>query len=381
MSDQVLIHDVLSCFLVEETTRGTAEEPTAADAVVLRGEGIKFPTQPQEYSKGREALNTRSVTVLAANLRGAGSVTLPTFLRPSGTAGTAPGEDKLLAALLPSKTVTPVTSVVYEPSADKPSQTLWLKTSNGVLFCVQCAVHGLKLSRSEDGFAQVDWELSFQRLGWAGESILSAALSGGEATITVDDPEHFSVGARIKVGDSDGHMVTSVDYDTGAIGVTPVIVGAQADESAVTASLPTPTAVGAPLAARPAVKIDGTAIKWKSVELTFSETIAWVKEVSEDPSLADYPGDFVARAREVAATVRAVMRTSDLQRLRAQDTDRTFSIDWSAQAAGKRVVFLLGQGRVRVPELEAGDPTVEFSLGFDAKASAAFEDELTVTYS
>lgn len=375
-----LFPDNLTAFLVPEVTPGTPVPPSGADAIPLR-EGLSFPTQPQTYTKIKEALRTRSTTALMLKAKEPGTVTLPCYPRPSGAAGTPPAEGPLLKALKGAETIVPATSVTYGDTLGKTAQTLWVGLGSGLLFVTGLLIHGLKAKQGEEGPPELDFEGTFQRLGWGGETTLGEDLAGGETDLDVADAAAFAVGCPVAVGTSAGHQITAVDYAAGTLTVTPAVVGAQLTGVTVAAELPEPVLVGSVLAERAAVTVNGAAIRWKGWELTVAEPVGFVSEVPEDPTAEMLPGVGVARAgREVSATVEAVMRATDFNRLRAVNEDRPFSLDFSHAAAGSRLVIGCAQGRYQVPELSSGDPTVVFKLGYDARASGVLEDESTFTY-
>lgn len=389
MAVTVLTPRNLIAFLTPETTVGTAKAPTAATDTLQLREGISFPTQRTTHTQLREVANTASVTGLVRDLRDAGAVTVPTYLRPSGTAGTAPQEDRLWAALGAAGTVSPATSVTYKGGATKASQTLWIQLdTNAVLFCAGLFVNGLTLRQGEDGPCEAEWRAGFLRLGWVGESTLDGAVEGDPTpvdTCVVVDSTQFSVGGVIQIGTDDnsgaGFQITAVDYDTHTLTVTPDIATDQLSGAAVLPLLPTPVVVGEPLDSRPAVKIDGAAIYWRSWEIAVDEPISVLKEVPPDPADADYPTAFGrSGTRSVTAKLGAVLRSNEVNRLRAVSTDRSLVIDFTQEAAGDRVTLTLAQGRYDVPQVTAGDPALELSMDFTAKASASLEDELAAAY-
>lgn len=381
--------DVIKAFLVEEATQGTPATPATAGTLVLRDK-VEFPSQATSFSEAKELGNTRSITDVMRNLRDAGSIKIPVYLRPSGAAGTAPGEGALLEALLGKKTTVPATSVKYEPAVAKKAMTLWMVLDGGasVLFATGLAITEAELGQEGKGGQPTgDFSGTFLRLGCCGTDALNGALLGGESEIVVDNSALFSVGARIKVGTSEnagaGHTVTAIDYTTHTLTVDPVISGAQSDGAVVAPAIPTATPVGAPIGLRPEVKLGGVAKNWKSWKVKISDPVSVLAdEVTSDPSLADYPVGFVAQAgRKVEATVTAYFRSEDLAELKSSDADLAFAVDFSTvAAAGKRLAITCAKGRLNVPELAMGEGAVERTLTYMAFASGTGEDEVALLY-
>lgn len=381
--------DVVRAYLVEESTQGVPATPVAGSIIVTRDK-IEFPSQATSFTEAKELSGTRSITDVMRNLRDAGSIKIPTYLRPSGAAGTAPNEGALLEALLGKKTTTPATSVVYEPAVAKKSMTLWMELEGGatVLFATGLAITEAEFAQEgKGGQPTADFSGSFLRLGWCGSEQLDGALLGGETEIVVHDSTLFSVGARIEVGTSNnagaGHTVTAIDTATHTLTVSPAVSGAQDDDAAVVPALPTPTPVGQVIGLRPEVKIGGTSKNWKSWKLKVSDPVAVLSdEVTSDPTLADFPVGFVAQAgRKVEATVVAYFRSEDLAELAVNDADVAFAVDFeTVAAAGKKVKISCAQCRVSVPELSLGEGAVERTLTIMAKATSAGENEVAFSY-
>jgi len=88
-------------FVIEETTKGTIEEPTSADLVRI----INAPTlnQQAEYYDDEQFRDTRSKQNRIRGRFPAGDWDLETYIKPSGTAGTAPEVDALLECGLGGK--------------------------------------------------------------------------------------------------------------------------------------------------------------------------------------------------------------------------------------------------------------------------------------
>lgn len=396
MSDIVLRPQSLVAFVKVQSAFGAPVFPAATDAVKLRS-GIRMPSQPTQHNKLMEVGNSSSVVGLVRQLRAAGSLTLPFYLRPSGTAGTAPMEDPIVAAALGTHTNTPATSDAYTCAAPLTKgatpYSVWFGIdtpgSGGVVVGATDAVcTGLTLRQDKDGAVEGEATFEFGRLVWAGEGALDGAVDGDPvavATAVVADSTLFAVGSFLKVGTDDnsgsGYRVTAVDRSTHTLTVTPSISTDQLDEAVVIPlALPTPTVVGSVLEERMEVAINGSNVNWQSWEWNFSQPATFYFEVPADPANADFASGFSVGDREITASVTAIMRTASLGYLAADDTDKSFGVDNSVNGtAGSLFTLSCPQGRYNVPPIEYGDPTVTVTLSFDAKASSG-EDEASITY-
>jgi hypothetical protein len=390
MAQTVLTPVGLTAFLTPEVTCGTPVLPTAATDTLQLREGISFPSQQTSHTQLKEVSESASVTGLIRDLREAGTARIPTYLRPNGAAGSEPQEKRALEALFGAATIVPATSATYKPKAVKNPYTLWVKLgSNAVVFATGAYLNGLTLRQGENGPPEAEWSLGFLKLGWVGESTLNGVVNGDPtpvATCVVADSTQFSVGGFVQIGTdsngSAGYKITAIDYVTHTLTVSPDIDTDQLSGAAVLPYLPAAVNVGEPLDTRPAVKVDGTPVYWRSWEITVDEPIGILKEVTPNPADADYPTAFGRTGtRTVSARVRGVMRSTDVAKLRADSTDKSLEIDWSQEAAGDRVTVTAAQGRYNVPTVSTEDVSLALELTFDAKASSATAlDELAIAY-
>jgi hypothetical protein len=108
-----------------EATYGTDAAPTgAADAVLAQDVQVK-PMEGSDVSRDLETAQFAADATIPTELQS--ELTFDVELAPSGTAGTAPGWGTLLRACGLAETITPGTSVVYNPITDNPeSATAYL---------------------------------------------------------------------------------------------------------------------------------------------------------------------------------------------------------------------------------------------------------------
>jgi hypothetical protein len=386
--EQVLIPFGLTCFLTPEVTPGVPVLPTAAsDTVRLSDKGLTFPSQPTKHTAVGETTASASVQALMRDLRDAGSVKVPTLLRPSGAAGTKPQEDRLWAALFGAGTVSASVSVGYQPNAAKNPYTLWFKVGNVVLFATGCAFTSATLRQDKNGPPAAEWGADFMRLGWCGPSTLAAAIDYVATPIgecVVEDSGLFSVGGCFRfAAEVITRQITAIDRDTDTLTFTPAATADVASGAAVTPYLPDAgAAIGAAIDWRAAVKLNDVAVYWDNWEIAITEPVGFVTDVTPDPADADYPTGFGRTgSRSVTAKVSSTMRTSDVARLRVSDADQSLEVDLGALAsAGSKLKLTLAQGRYDVPSVASGSPACTIETTFTAKCSASLEDELVALY-
>lgn len=381
MANQVLKTKALKCFLNEESGIDDSTFPAAGDAVVLQGE-LTWPTQPDDYEPMREILNSYSAAQLTKLLRAAGAVSFNTYSRPSGSAGTAPAEGPLLVALGMSETIVAGTSVTYAPSITKNQYSLWIQTANGIIFCTGLTVTAVTISQEANGSWMYAWTCKFARLGWTGETTLTVQADLGATSLTVANGDNIAKGSYIDVGSSTvSYKVTAITDNT--VTITPALDVTVPSGSTVSGTdLPTPTIVGTPSQIKPIVKVGSTAVNWRTWSATIEQDVAYIEdEIPADPLTAEFPTDWNADDRTVSAELAGIMRTDDLQYLKAREADQAFVVDAATNAAaGSKCLMTLAQGRFVVPSMAGDGPTVSFTMPYKGKSTDSMEDELSLVF-
>jgi len=199
------------CLCCKETTKGTAVYPTAAAELVIGAGSVDINQQPG-YSNSEEVANSLDVLDRFQDQVGAGTFKIPTYVRPSGAAGTAPMADVLYESLMGVGTNVVGTSEAYSQATTKPSFTLWVKKGHTVFFGTGACVDSGAFNFTNKGACKIDFSGGFMQMGWAGTcSAASATANGTGENFLVDEAENYASGA------------TTIHVDTG--GETTILVG------------------------------------------------------------------------------------------------------------------------------------------------------------
>lgn len=374
-------------FVKAEATKGTLTAPAAGDALILAGSAVL--NQTTSYTDSDEIAASRSILDQAQDVIPAGTFSLTTYVRPSGTKGTKPAEAELWRALLGTET-DGADDVAYTPAVAKPTLSLWWKSGNAVLHARGCYVTGVKLTSSAKGFPVLEWSGVFSRLGWCGADALNGAVDGdpsSKSSVVVHDARQFSVGSLIKIGtDSNGgagYTVSSVTVATNTLGLTPSINTDQLDDAAVIPFLPTPTyaASDAQEARTGALTVASQATAYKSFELSIDDPAEYLVD---EVTTTDYPSEALPGVRKVSGKFEIVLRDDQLHRFQQGLDDATVALAFSvggAPAGGKNLTVTLARARVGTPEVSDSGTYLSLAVAFTALASTSGEDEISVVYS
>jgi len=182
------------CLCCKETTKGTAVYPTAAAELVIGAGSVDINQQPG-YSNSEEVANSLDVLDRFQDQVGAGTFKIPTYVRPSGTAGTAPMADVLYESLMGVGTNVVGTSEAYSQATTKPSFTLWVKKGHTVFFGTGACVDSGAFNFTNKGACKIDFSGGFMQMGWAGTCSAASATANGTGTgYLVDDAENYAEG-------------------------------------------------------------------------------------------------------------------------------------------------------------------------------------------
>jgi len=377
MSNTVARAIVQDCFVVPEVTKGTAVFPTLAAHRVVTA-GTADINQQASFSDSEEIANSLDVLERFQDQMGAGTWSVPMYLRPSGTAGTAPMGNTLIESLMGVETVDSGTSVTYEQATTKPSFTLWIKKSHTVFFASGACAEAGKLNFTNKGGSKFEISGGFMQMGWAGTDVLASAAS--TVAVTVTNAKLFTAGAYVAFGADNntgaGYQIASINYTTNVLTMGEAIT---ADSGAVVAGyLPTLTAVGTVLENKNlAITFDGVAKNLKSLSVDINSPVAWQ---TDEITTTGYVTEYIEDRRNIKLSVDVLFREQDMSYFYdATQNTKVSVIAVNSVGAGNICTINLPYCELEVPSVSTSMPTVSLSIAGMALGSAG-EDSATIVF-
>lgn len=369
------------CFCVPEVTKGTAVYPSAAAQRVITA-GTADINQQANFSDSKEILNSLDLIERFQDQMGAGSWSVPMYLRPSGTAGTAPMGNVLLESLMGVETVVGGASVSYTQAVTKPSFSLWMKKSHTVFAAFGCCAEAGKLNFTNNGGAKFDMSGGFMQMGWAGTDTLAGAAT--TTAVTVTNSKLFTAGMYVSfdTGASEdhntnaGYRIVSVDYDTNVLTMADAIT--QDSGTSIQGFLPTFTAVGTVLENKnTTITFDSSTKVLKSLSVDINSPVAWQ---TDEITTSGYVTEYVEDRRSIKLSADALFREQDLSYFYdATENTKVAVVVVISDGAGKICTINLPYTELEVPSVTTSMPTVSLSIAGTALGSSG-EDSCSIAF-
>ncbi|MDY0251160.1 MAG: hypothetical protein RBR45_14090 [Pseudomonas sp.] len=369
------------CFCVPEVSKGKAVYPSAATQRVITA-GTVDVNQQANFSDSEEIIKSLDLIERFQDQTGAGSWSVPMYLRPSGVAGTAPMGNVLIKSLMGDETVNSTTSVSYTQALTKPSFTLWVKKAHTVFFAAGCCAESGKLNFTNKGGSHFDMSGGFMQMGWAGTDTLASAAS--TTAVTVTNAKLFTAGAYVSFGSgasvdhnaNAGYKIVSVDYDTNILTMAESIT--QASGTSIQGFLPTYTAVGTVLENKNvAITFDGTPKKLKSLSVDINSPVAWQ---TEEITTSGFVSEYIEDRRSIKLSLDVLFREQDLSYFYdATQNTKVGVIAVNSGGAGNICTINLPYCELEVPNVTTSAPTVSLSIAGTALGSSG-EDSCSIVF-
>lgn len=277
-----------------------------------------------------------------------------------------------------SGTVTLNSQVIY-PTTEAPSFSLWVRTDHFVQFLTGATANNATVSvKNEDG---VTFNLKGQgmRMGWAGTDSLAADAASAATTVTVQDSNKYTVGARI-------YNKTKADYGTVGYEITAItgddltlatgIATAWAEDDIIAGYLPDPGTLTTEVIEnrKSAVYIDYATGKLRTTDITIDAP----KNYLSDEVGTQYVAEYVEDMRKISFTLNAYFKKQDAGKFKtaADAVEVPFEVIYGNEM-GKTLVVYMQRTKMNVPTINFENPTVSLNttataLGLDGEDSIYF---------
>lgn len=368
-------------FVKQESSYGTLAYPAGTDAIrVLKCD----LSGAQERADIPEKGLTRS-QITRVTRRKSASWSIEKYVRPSGTAGTAPDDTDLWEALFGTKTVSAGTSVAYsllrEPTANNALSIHRLYGPHSEAVCGAVASKlSLKWGGSDEPKITFSGDAKDHLL--SGSDTLSASVSASDKII-VTDARQFAVGMRVKVGTEDntgaGFTIESINYTTNELDLA-ASVTSQASGAAVIPMPLTPVYTGSVIPVIVGtVKIGTTTIYVTGGSFDVDQKL---KLRNDEFGSATARGVRHPERREVTCSFDLYFESgaakwlNDAKRFTAQDVEVVLG-----DTAGSKLQIDAAQVEFEIPKVsvpESDEATI--SLGGKCLGTSSYEDEITMTF-
>lgn len=363
-------------FVVEEATKGTAVFPTEAAEMVITAGAAEINQQPS-FTDSEEIADTLDTLERFQDQIGAGSWSIPLYIRPSGTAGTAPMGKALFESLMGLETIVGATSVTYAQAKIKPSFTIWMKKGHTVFFGTGACAENGKFEFVNKGASKVDFSGGFMQMGYAGTSAVTAAVSAS-TTVPVTNGKLFTAGGYVQIGSDTntlaGYKIASVSGNN----LTMVDEITCDDASVIKGYIPTYTGVGTPLENKNlSITFAGSAKNIKSLSLDISSPVEWQ---DTEITSSGYVTEYVEAKRTLTVSAEVLFREQDLAYFYdAINNTQIAVVAVNSGGAGSICTVNLPYTELEVPSVQSSPPTVSLLIAGTALGSSG-EDSGTIVF-
>jgi hypothetical protein len=366
-------------YMVEESVKGVITYPTTSTPKILSVDLVQMDQEHPKTSSPEIIGDTRDIINLCNAISPAGSWSAQTLSRPVG-AGVAPHEAALMTAAFGSETINAGVDVDYELLVDKKSYTLWRRSGHTVYFATGATCNTYTESLGDNCELRLTFEGQFMRMGWAGTSTITGVASD---VITVEDPDRYTVGAKVELVDDggniedntgSGYIITDKTGNDITVSPTPPV----ATYITLQGFLPNGTEAGTALPARPATVTVGTyTAKVRTLSITFTDNVGYIED--EITGLG-YPESFTAGQRDVSFSMSLYFRENDtdFHEWAKENTAKQIVVDMGAATGVNRKTTML-DCRFSNVSITNDDPSLGVQVEGMAKGSVT-EDSISVKY-
>ena len=372
-------------YIVDEVTYNS--DPSSAAAGF--GSGDSVDTINKEAGKTRNSKIDEAINGTRSNLarilqRNEGTFSFEVPLRPSGTAGTAPGEDLLLGSALGVSSNVPATSQTYTPDASRKSLAAYIKRGFFGEFFTGLVVDSWKLTIDGENEAMWTFEgpLADGRRAGA-DTVAGGGVTSDATTLTVTNGLNYEANTQILLA-SEIMQVTSVSGNDltvvrGFAGTTNVT---HASDVAVGPLDPTFVSTGTSIVGPVTITFDtgsgAVTFDVMSIEISGAEAV----KMFNDETQTTFATGFTKNRRSYTAAVEMRLYSDQFHILQSFTQQDGFTVIITIGETAGRIVTITSATTVVEGEIEGipfndDEQVVPLNLVFLASAG---DDELSIAY-
>jgi len=371
------------CFAIVETTCGTLKKPGASNRIYST-DPVKFK-QEQNFDEDEQIRAGASQLAPIKGVKNPGDWSLDSYVKPSGAPGTAPEHDVLFQCALGAKATNAGVSVIYSLANQLDSFSLWTKKGHTVFSFRGCSVEQPVFNVPGGELAKINWSGQYMEQLWAGTTVANDTCGAASTVIQLNTGAAmlYVEGMYVVVGTDDnsgnGYLLTDVNYTNDTITI-PSLDTNQGVNPTITPWWPTASAeVGEPQHGKQGiVTIDGTPSVILGATVTLKNNIKyyineknnlWTAERFGRPGKREVSGNINHFFLERGASYfyKAGYEVSDALVIPV------------GNVSGYIMNINIPYARYMTPEID-GDEEIEQKMDFKGIASAAMNDELTISF-
>lgn len=372
------------CFAIVESVCGTLKKPGADDRMYTVGP-VSFK-QSQDFLDDEQIRASASMLAPIKGLKRPGDWNFNTYVKPSGSPGTAPEHDVLFQCAMGTKTVNAGTSVVYTLANQLDSFSLWVKKGHTVYAFRGCGVEQPEVGVNGEEVAGIGWSGKYMEQLWAGTCYANDTCNIAKATIQLRVPaaQRYVEGMYVNVGTDTnggaGYRLTDVNYTNDTITISPTLATNQGANPEITPWLPTASAeVGAEVHGKQGiVTVGGKNAVILSARVTLKNNLKYYDMEKNNTWTAERFGRPGRRAVDGELEM-FYLTEGPSYFYRAEYEVSDALVIPIGNVAGYIMNISIPYARYETPEISGDEEFIE-NVPFKAIASASLNDELAITF-
>lgn len=368
-------------FAVIESVGGTLLQPSANDRIYTVGP-VDFGQDWELKEDEQVRASPSRFSAIKARLT-PGEWSCNTYVKPSGTVGTAPEHDVLFQGLMGGSYGLDSGNYKYKLSSQLDAFSLWTRKGHTVF-----AKRGVTVEQAEFGImgediGKVSWSGKYMQQYRAGTGTAHGTISSTDVTIQLKagHSQRFSIGCYVNIGDSENHLVSAINYTNDTLTIpAPGVDGDQGSDPAITPWWPTAgTEIGTPVHGKMGmVTIEGQDSIIMSARVTVVNNIKyyedeknnlWTAERFGRPKFRDVDGELELRLLRGGATYW----------YRAEYQIQNALVIPVGNVSGYTMELIIPYAEYRSPKI-TGEEEFNQTVPFVAVASEAMNDEIEIRF-